>query len=737
MAVLKRAPLDRQTVLDKAYRTVGETVVMLAGVSGYDFEVHIDMIQVPGGHADVVVNRDDVYKASCKRLLAWWNSDGSRQAWASSAPASTKPAEGERNAASAPAQPATQGADLTEMVRQSDRVIVVERDDGDALMEVEAIKGPTGCGADAFLATVKATFAGRPSREKSWLLFLREDSDERALPKLAPQRETDWFMPATDRLIEQVRAAVVPTGSRWSGGYAPHSDPPELTKAVWARRAQFDVGQDIVVEVAVKNSGKTAITIPQFRYNIYDYCPAMKFYVTLPDGRRVILAKPKGAMREEDAPSQRTLQPGGVYVHAFRLNRWPLASLPGYEQELDRDEKVFSQSGDYVIVASYDRVRASYSEAFRLIGKPTTQPEASREVKDGDMLTVGGRRYVVQCLGGKPGLPTFDLVQDRAKWFVWHNGDGWVIDPLKPDLRSAFKCRWPVQAVSPDISLAVVSLPEERRRPDDPVVMAIVDLKNGQILGRLPEPVEKWGFSSDGRFVWPLQGVASSAWFYFDVRQKKAVSRPLMDVKPDTWQHWSGAVLPDGKTVVMSTRVYEKEHRVVRFDPDKPDVVEPVKGMTDATVISGRFGDEILCCTFAGASSLVSTKTWESRKLGEDEVRLLEGRRDATGKLIYYRDPQKELTIRDLKTGKDTSFYFRDGWFFNAATLGVTFSSDGKLAVVATPYDFQLTFIDNGTRKVIRRARLFAAPAGAFLIEPEDGTKPGTCLVVGTYLPHE
>lgn len=638
------------------------------------------------------------------------------------------------------ATPAAESAgDLQRLVRESDRVLLVKRNAEGNLKEIAAIKGPAACGAEALLASVNSTFADRPAGETSWLLLLREESDARGgVPRLAPLPETGWFMPATDQVMDDARAALVPPGTEWSGGYAPHSNPPALVKAAWAREPQFDLGRDIVVEVALRNSGTTPITIPQLRCNASDCYPAMKFDVTLPDGRRVILAGPGGASGGDDSPADRTLQPGEVYVHVFRLNRW----LPACEQELEPGEALFSRAGRYVFHACYDRVLAGRDASFEVVGGPATQSAPSRFPREGDVLAVGGRRYVLRCLGSEreQGLPTFGPMQDVAKWFVWHQGQGWVIDPLRPDLGAAFTCRRPVVAVSPERSLAVVTLPEERRRPTDPQVLAVVGLKDGELLGRLPGGDRQWAFSFDGRFVCPLRGGAATGWYYFDVQQKQVVSRPLIDARPGAWRYWSGAVLPDGRTLLVSVRVDDKQHRVVRFDPDKPDAVEPVEAMADATAIGGRFGDAILYYTAAGGARLVSATTWRSEAVDAERVRLLQGRRDPSGRLVYCLNSSTGLAIRDTASGKDTSCRFRDGWFFNAATMGVTFSADGRVAVVPTPYDTQLTFVDNNTRKVIQRIQVPVAPAGAFLVEPGDGDgpgDPGTCLVVGTFLPYE
>lgn len=366
-------------------------------------------------------------------------------------------------------------------------------------------------------------------------------------------------------------------------------------------------------------------------------------------------------------------------------------------------------------------------------GSPQSQP-ATRPVAEGDRFSIAGREYDVKYLDAPA---TFGQVQDSRKLFVWHKGKGWLIDPLKPDLKTQFKCDWPVEGISPDLSLAVAMVKRENSRDTDSVA---VDLKKNEIIGRMPGlHVSRWFFSSDGRFIFPLSGYSKDGWSYFDVGQGKLVTRKLPDLD---WHYWSSAVLEDGKTVLAVVRDGSGEpRRLLTVKLAKPEDFQAVAKVPDDIVqITGRFNEDLLCIALYGRTLLLSCKTWQTRPVSEAQERMLEGRADPSGKCVYWCHSRAGLFIYERKSGKETAFPSRDGWYFNARSFGATFSADGKLAVVATPYNLRVTFIDTATRKVVDRlptGMANIAPAGAFLIEAEKEGQVGLCLVVGTFLPYE
>ena len=381
-------------------------------------------------------------------------------------------------------------------------------------------------------------------------------------------------------------------------------------------------------------------------------------------------------------------------------------------------------------------VRPGSPQAVRP-SSPQSQP-ATRAVGEAYKFAIAGREYAVKYLDSSA---TFGQVQDSRKLFVWHKGGGWLIDPLKPDLKTQFKCDWPVGAVSPDLSLAVGT--HKQRNVDHWVTYSFaVDLKKNEVIGRMPGlHASQWFFSADGRFIFPLSGYSKAGWSYFDVGQKRVFARKLAELVEflkDQCDYWSSAVLEDGKTVLLVHRDASGSLRLLlTFQLAKPEDVQPAEGVPAIVQIAGRFGQDLLCVTPDYSKVLLSTKTWKTRPVSKARERMLEGRADPSGEFIYSCHSVSGLLIYERKSGKETAFPSRDGWYFNARSFGATFSADGKLAVVATPYDSQLTFIDTATREIVTRIKTEQPPAGAFLIEPEKPGQAGLCLVVGTFLPYE
>ena len=92
--------------------------------------------------------------------------------------------------------------------------------------------------------------------------------------------------------------------------------------------------------------------------------------------------------------------------------------------------------------------------------------------------------------------------------------------------------------------------------------------------------------------------------------------------------------------------------------------------------------------------------------------------------------------------------HFATGRSANAASIGVTFSADGRLAFVATPYSGTVSVIDTLKRQVIQEISLgedrpshdiSAAGVLVFSTQPGTASSPtrGICLVITCVLPYE
>ena len=103
------------------------------------------------------------------------------------------------------------------------------------------------------------------------------------------------------------------------------------------------------------------------------------------------------------------------------------------------------------------------------------------------------------------------------------------------------------------------------------------------------------------------------------------------------------------------------------------------------------------------------------------------------GKRLYVTDAFAGLAIYDIESGKALANY-KDGRSANTGNAGVTFTDDGKVALVATPYAHQLTLIDTSTFEVLKRVKLKHPARGAVVID-ENGQR--TIRTTPVMLPYE
>jgi hypothetical protein len=264
-------------------------------------------------------------------------------------PAKAQPADPPAAAKSAPAKPVAavpaEEAELRKRAGDADRIVVLEsngRAQQPGQKFVRMLKGPEGPYGD-YAAVWKwqlTRTVDEPPRR--WLLFLRADEDGVAVPKLTAVRPGDW--PLADpynTLAEKVRDAIpMPAWGLAVDG---------LRFGLRLRQARIKPGDEVVAEVFLRNASKQEISIDQHRFRISDYWPRTAFQVTAPDGTKHRLEKPVGALIRSDAPLKVTLKPGEFYVHAVRLNHWPVSQSfpPG------RTAGVFAKPGTYTIHGLY------------------------------------------------------------------------------------------------------------------------------------------------------------------------------------------------------------------------------------------------------------------------------------------------------------------------------------------------------------------------------------------------
>ncbi|HUT14593.1 MAG TPA: HEAT repeat domain-containing protein [Thermoguttaceae bacterium] len=177
-------------------------------------------------------------------------------------------------------------------------------------------------------------------QRKRWICYLHVN-DRDLLPE--PVLRSEWYIPWTEKTESDVLASI-PLPTRWG----PLSGSAQM--GLRLRAEEVPAGADVPVEIAIRNTGEKPIELHQHRFNIYDYYSRTQFAVTDGKGRRTLLAKPVGRMKESGRALTKSLAPGEVYIHTVRLNRWPVAP-----EELDRQNarNPLGSPGTYTIECTY------------------------------------------------------------------------------------------------------------------------------------------------------------------------------------------------------------------------------------------------------------------------------------------------------------------------------------------------------------------------------------------------
>jgi RNA polymerase sigma-70 factor (ECF subfamily) len=376
-----------------------------------------------------------------------------------------------------PARPTTAGPKapeplpLARLAAESDRIVVIRPavPVNPRLVTEATVKGSL-TSARLFSASltqgVEKLAADRPGER--WIVFLRSVAEGRRVEEWEPVAPAGWFLPYSDRLLREVKEAI-PLPEKWG------ATKEGLRLGLRLRTARPAVGEDFVVEVCLQNTGKEARSIRQFRYNIYDYWPALRFTVEAPDGRLFVLGKPEGPIKESDMPLDRRLKPGETYIQAVRLNRWA-----GGMKVFDRPERYTISCSCWphgerpanwqalvgILTLVSSRVEIQLADRDRPAGggaRPaglsahievkTLTRGAATEIKAALVLTNTTRRPVRLCtlVGG-----------DRSSSDAWHEEnmrpDSWKSDSPSPEQSARH-----VVTLPPGKS---ISLPFAARFPD-------------------------------------------------------------------------------------------------------------------------------------------------------------------------------------------------------------------------------------------------------------------------------
>ncbi len=245
-------------------------------------------------------------------------------------------------------------------------------------------------------------------KNKQWILFLRIEQDHNLL--LSPVTPGGWFAPYSEKLAQRVVAAI-PLPETWG------ETRDGLRMGLRLRKSNFDVGEDIPVEICIQNVSKKAVTLYQHRYNNreYDYYPFTRLVVEFSDGRRLELYKPTLCMSDSDSPSPRTLSPGETYIHTVCLNKW----TDWYEPAPKPSEKAeLFTPGTFRITCTYSvgkkppMVPEPAQPENAWFGTLTSAPIKLKiiEAKDASAATqpTVTERYVLNDMPGEPiTIPSF------------------------------------------------------------------------------------------------------------------------------------------------------------------------------------------------------------------------------------------------------------------------------------------------------------------------------------------
>jgi RNA polymerase sigma-70 factor (ECF subfamily) len=254
-------------------------------------------------------------------------------------------AGGKRAGAGQPAIP----DDLRQFVADSDCILVVKGPAaaGPKLNVIDTFKG-SGPFAALYSASLirglEKLAADQP--DARWIVFLRCVAEAGPVPELYPVAPGGWARLYSAKLAREVKDAI-PLPRQW--GKAKDG----LRLGLRLRTPRPAVGEGLVLEVCLQNVGKGPVRVLQHRYNIYDYWPTLRFEVTAPDGKRYVLAKSDGPIKEPDWPQEREIEPGGTYIQAVRLNRWPAEPDPR-KAPADVEPAAFGKPGTYQIRCLYD-----------------------------------------------------------------------------------------------------------------------------------------------------------------------------------------------------------------------------------------------------------------------------------------------------------------------------------------------------------------------------------------------
>ncbi len=205
---------------------------------------------------------------------------------------------------------------IAKMVDEADRIVILE-----GRKEWKVIKGPIGL-IDSIQRLGHHSIPEDSS--KRWICFLKaeEEGTERSI--VSPLQPEGWFIPYEPEMEKKIRANLK-LPAEWG------DEVDGLRFGIRPRQSDFKspLEQSVTVELVLQNVGLKEQRVLQHRSNISDYW-LTSFLVTPERKPKIdhILTNHPWGFDQEDFPALRkpatiTLQPGEVYIHTARLERWP------------------------------------------------------------------------------------------------------------------------------------------------------------------------------------------------------------------------------------------------------------------------------------------------------------------------------------------------------------------------------------------------------------------------------
>lgn len=374
-------------------------------------------------------------------------------------------------------------------------------------------------------------------------------------------------------------------------------------------------------------------------------------------------------------------------------------------------------------------------------GDDATAEQAPKVLEPGMTVELGGTSYVVQ----RPPVPlqfgwSTRAAMGQIAW--WTEGKLAILDKVHPKGVEVHPCPWRAELIAQGLDRALVWVKEEE---PNRYHLAIADIQKQKLIREFPglDKGYDWWISPSGRYLIPLGGYGDNFCFY-DIQESKlvTVNAPKVEVEGAKWS-WGGAVMEDNKSARLlfsssqernawRTTVALDDPLAMKFEDAGP--IANIEKRSDGKWLANLQWQ----AEKPSQQAIVSPDKWEIVRTFDrdsDEAHARLGQHTPDGKQSYYLDRSKGLTIYEVASNRVVGRGpGRDGWSFNAPTMGVTFDASGSVALFASPYDALLTALDTQTHAVAGRWKILCS--GAILVPGEKG-KPGQMIVMETFLPWE